>query len=74
VQATGEFRKPKKSEFFISGAIPEGYLASCDINCRYFIGRLVEVHKIGQELHLVLDMPKLTMKPRKFFSIQPVSF
>jgi hypothetical protein len=43
VEATGEFRPPKKGECFISGAIPEGYLANNDLSTAYYIGRLVEV-------------------------------
>ena len=38
VRATGEFRTPKKGEWFISGAIPEGYLAVQDMKDSYFIG------------------------------------
>lgn len=43
VQYTGEFRYPKIHEFFISGAIPEGYQASHNMCVAYHIGKLVKV-------------------------------
>lgn len=42
IEATGEFRNPKAGEWFISGAIPEGYRASRDLSTPYDIGRLVQ--------------------------------
>ena len=43
IQATGEFRCPNKEEWFISGAIPEGYQAPNDLSTPYYIGKLVKV-------------------------------
>jgi hypothetical protein len=43
IVSTGEFRNPKKGEWFISGAIPEGYLAPSNLDYSYNIGRLVKV-------------------------------
>jgi hypothetical protein len=43
IQYTGEFRKPKKGEWFISGALPEGYQAYKDLNQPYHIGKLVKL-------------------------------
>ena len=43
VESTGEYRCPKKGEWFISGAIPEGYKAPNDLLTPYHIGILVEV-------------------------------
>lgn len=44
-QSTGEFREPKKGEWFISGAIPEAYQAPNDLSTKYWIGTLVRVNK-----------------------------
>jgi hypothetical protein len=41
VEATGEFRPPKRGEWYISGAIPEAYLAPNDLTVSYHIGVLV---------------------------------
>ena len=46
VQLTGEFRTPKRGEYFISGAIPTGYLALNDLNRGYYIGKLVRVKRV----------------------------
>lgn len=43
VQATGEFRAPKRGEWYISGAIPEGYRALNDLSTEYHIARLVKI-------------------------------
>jgi len=43
IQYTGEFRKPKRGEWFISGAGPEGYLAPANLDYSYPIGKLVTV-------------------------------
>ena len=43
VQATGEFRPPRAGEWFISGAIAEGYRARHDMSGSYYIGKLVRV-------------------------------
>jgi len=34
---SGEFRTPKAGEYFISGAIPEVYLAENDLSQEYYI-------------------------------------
>jgi hypothetical protein len=38
---TGEFRAPKAGEWFLSGAIPEGYRATNDLSGEYYILKLV---------------------------------
>lgn len=43
IQTTGEMRPPRKNEWYISGAIPVGYLAPNDFTQAYWIGRLVKV-------------------------------
>jgi hypothetical protein len=54
VQATGEFRPPQKGEWFISGAIPEGYQAPSDLTIWYHIGRLVKV-RIVETIEVIED-------------------
>ncbi len=49
LQATGEYRPPKKGEWYISGAIPEGYRAPNDLSQAFNIGRLVEVETMTIE-------------------------
>lgn len=39
----GEFRAPKKDEWFISGAIPQAYRAYNDMTTPYYIARIVKV-------------------------------
>ena len=36
-EKTGEYRNPKKNEFFVSGAIPGIYRAPSDLSCKYHI-------------------------------------
>ena len=43
VRPTGEFRCPRKGEWFLSGAIVEGYQAKADMIAAFYIGELVEV-------------------------------
>ena len=43
IQATGEYRPVKAGEWFISGAIPEGYYQPTDSWLDQHIGRLVRV-------------------------------
>lgn len=43
VESTGEFRFPKKGEWFLSGAIIQGYKTQNDLTTSYNIGKLVEV-------------------------------
>lgn len=40
-QPTGEFRPPRKNEWYISGAIPEVYQAPNDLSTAFHIARLV---------------------------------
>ena len=40
-RATGEIRKPRKGEWFLSGAIIEGYYAQNDLGIEYHIAELV---------------------------------
>lgn len=43
---TGQFRCPQKGEYFLSGAIPEAYLAFADMSVKYYILRKVTVKKV----------------------------
>ena len=38
---TGDFREPKKCEWYLSGAIPEAYRAIGDMTGKYYILKLV---------------------------------
>jgi len=38
-EMTGEFRAPKRGEYFISGAVPEAYYAPNDLTTPYQIAR-----------------------------------
>jgi hypothetical protein len=38
---TGEFREPKKGEWYLSGAIPAAYRAPNGLTCRFYICELV---------------------------------
>ena len=40
---TGEFRAPKKGEWYLSGAIPEAYLANNNLSEAYYILKLIRV-------------------------------
>ena len=42
VVRTGEFREPKRGEWYLSGAIPAGYRATNDLSTKYHIVRLVK--------------------------------
>jgi len=43
IQYTGEKRCAKKGEWYLSGAITEGYKAPNDLNNPFHIGKLVKV-------------------------------
>lgn len=43
---TGEKRKPRKGEWFLSGADVEAYYAPDDLNSEYHIARLVITKKV----------------------------
>lgn len=53
IQATGEFRPPKKGEWYISGAIPAGYYAPNDLNASHYIGQLVEVRVVMEVVRVL---------------------
>jgi len=40
---TGEYRRPKKGEYYLSGAIVEAWRASNDLKTPYWIARLIRV-------------------------------
>jgi len=40
VTMTGEYRAPKAGEWYISGAIPEGYLATNDMKDNRWIAKI----------------------------------
>lgn len=40
---TGEFRQPKKGEYYLSGAIIEAYRADNDLLSKYYIAMVVPV-------------------------------
>ena len=42
----GEFRPPKKGEWYLSGAIPEAYVARNDLSTPYHIVQLVRVKEV----------------------------
>lgn len=54
VKWTGEKRPPKKGEWFLSGAIVEGYRAPNDLSSSYLIGKLV-VDYPGGKAELLRD-------------------
>jgi len=49
---TREFRKPKKGEFYLSGAIPEASVAPNDLNNKFWIADLVLVQKVDEIIRL----------------------
>ena len=51
---TGEFREPRKGEWFLSGAIPEAYYALNDLGTKYHILKLVKVRKIVTETEVII--------------------
>lgn len=42
-RATGDFRPPKKGEFYLSGAVIEAYQAPNDLNMSFWIAKQVEL-------------------------------
>lgn len=42
-QSTGEFRKPKEGEWYLSGAIVEAYQAKNDLNTNFHIAKIVRI-------------------------------
>lgn len=53
----GEKRAPITDEFFISGAIPAAYHASCDHKTEYAIGELVFVGRRTVEILTPFEVP-----------------
>jgi hypothetical protein len=43
---TGEFRCPKKGEWYLSGAVIEAYKAPNDLSSEYHIAKLVHVKQV----------------------------
>jgi hypothetical protein len=48
-QFTGEFRRPRKGEWYLSGAIVEAYLALNDMTTPYHIARIVLTERTIKE-------------------------
>ena len=42
---TGEYRQPRNGEWYLSGAIPECYLATDDLDYPYWIIKIVHVQR-----------------------------
>jgi hypothetical protein len=56
IRPTGEFRCPRKGEWFLSGAIVEGHQAKADMSAAFYIGELVEIkRKITEEIIRVIN-------------------
>lgn len=47
---TGEFRNPKKGEWYLSGAIPEAYKAPNDLSSPYHILKLCKIKRVSTEI------------------------
>ena len=43
---TGEYRKPLKGEYYLSGIIPVGYKAQSNFSSEYFIAKRVVIKEI----------------------------
>lgn len=52
VAPTGEFRPPKAGEWYISGAIPEGYFTRNGLTQAHHIGRLTRVRVVTTEVEI----------------------
>ena len=52
---TGEYREPKQGEWYISGAVPEAYLAPNDLGMKHHIAKLAKVRTIQTETVEVFD-------------------
>lgn len=53
---TGLYGKPKKGEWYLSGAIPEAYKAPNDLSHPYFIAKLVLVSPFPTEYEIINEM------------------
>ena len=47
---TGEFRPPKKGEWYLSGAIIEAYRAKADLVDSYVIAEMVKARTVWEEV------------------------
>lgn len=56
---TGEFRPPKKGEWYLSGAAPVGYRAPNDLHTAYYIVELVKVHRETRTVTTVTPLRKV---------------
>lgn len=50
VETTGEFRCPKQGEWYVSGAVVEGYRAPANLGIEFHIARLVGIRTKTTEL------------------------
>jgi len=50
VATTGEFRPPIAGEWYLSGAIIEGYRAPSDLHTPFHIARLVRIRQVNREV------------------------
>lgn len=53
---TGEFREPRKGEWFLSGSIPEAYYAPNDLGTKYHILKIVKVRKVVTETETLIPL------------------
>lgn len=56
VQSIGEFRPPRRGEWYLSGAVVEGYLSPSRLDYAYHIARLVSV-KVTTIYHVTGIVP-----------------
>ena len=54
---TGEFREPRKGDWYLSGAIAEGYRANHDLESKFHILQIVRSKKI--EKIIIIEREKL---------------
>lgn len=54
--ATGEFRPPRKGEWYLSGAIVTAYKAANDLGMSFHIAKLAKVEKIITETVKIIDL------------------
>jgi hypothetical protein len=56
---TGEFRPPRKGEWYLSGAIIEAYQAKADMSDPYVIVKLVKARAVWEEVEEPLRVMSL---------------
>lgn len=49
---TGEYRRPVRGEWYLSGAEPEAYQASSTLSLEYYIAELVVLKKVIQYIEV----------------------